>query len=50
MVREAGFICVQEDCCGFSPLGDRCSERGIKNCQVSVNRHGFIYYVFFNYL
>lgn len=49
-MHEAGFIGVLEDCCGFSPLGNRCSERGVKNCQVSVNRHGFILFFFLDYL
>lgn len=47
-MHEAGFIGVLEDC--FSFLGNRHSEKGIKNCQVSVNRHGFILLFIFNYL
>lgn len=45
VVHEAGFIDVLEDCCGFSPLGNRCSERAIKICQVSVNRGGSIFFL-----
>lgn len=41
MVHEARFIAVLEDCCDFSPLGNRCSEMRIKICQISVKRHGF---------
>lgn len=47
-MHEAGFIAVLEDCCDFSPLGNRYSEMRVRICQVSVNRRGFLFVV--NYL
>lgn len=48
VLHEDGFIAVLEDCCDFSPLGNRCSKMRIKIRQLSVKRHGF--FVVVNYL